>query len=73
MRGIKTFKTDVKTTIDVRHENGIFKVPAVLGEKFVFTPDPKGEFELVFYEKRRMRAFLKEHGFSFLMRENNRK
>ncbi len=49
--------------IKVVKENGIFKVPADLITGFVLVPVPDGRLNLFFWEKNRMKRFLRGHGF----------
>lgn len=50
--------------ITVTQENGIFRVPAELTSGFILIPEPDGKLNLFFWEKRRMRRFLKVYGFT---------
>lgn len=50
--------------ITVTRENGIFRVPADFVEGFVLVPRPDGKLNLFFWEKNRMRRFLRNHGFT---------
>ena len=50
--------------ITVVQENGVFRVPADFANGFVLVPVPDGKLNLFFWEKSRMRRFLKNHGFS---------
>jgi len=50
--------------IAVVQENGIFRVPADLAEGFALVPTPDGKLNLFFWERNRMRRFLRHHGFT---------
>lgn len=49
--------------IEVRNEDGVFKVPADFKEGFKLVPRPSGRLSLVFWDRGRMRRFLRSHGF----------
>ncbi len=49
--------------IAVMKENGVFRVPADFAQGFILVPVPEGKLNLFFWEKNRMRRFLKHHGF----------
>jgi len=49
--------------IAVMKENGVFRVPADFAQGFMLVPVPEGKLNLFFWEKNRMRRFLKHHGF----------
>lgn len=50
--------------ITVTQEKGIFRVSADFAEGFVLVPRPDGKLNLFFWEKNRMRRFLRNHGFT---------
>ena len=50
--------------IEVIQENGVFRVPADFASGFVLVPVPDGKLNLFFWEKNRMRRFLRHHGFA---------
>lgn len=50
--------------IEVVHENGIFRVSADFASGFVLVPAPDGKMNLFFWEKNRMKRFLRHHGFA---------
>jgi len=51
------------TDIIVRHEDGVFKVPADFNDRFKLVPRPSGNLNLVFWERSRMRKYLKTFGY----------
>lgn len=59
-----TGKPKTFASIEVRRENGVFKVPADFAKGFNLVPMPGGKMSLSFWEKKRMKMFLKRHGFA---------
>lgn len=49
--------------INVRKENGFFKVPADFQAGFTLVPEPCGRLSLVFCNAHRMRRYLRNYGF----------
>jgi hypothetical protein len=50
--------------IEVKKENGVFKVPADFMEGFELVPRPEGKLSLVFWDRSRMRRYLRNYGFT---------
>ncbi|MBI4690824.1 MAG: hypothetical protein HY754_11270 [Nitrospirae bacterium] len=50
--------------IAVVQENGVFRVPADFAGGFILVPRPEGRLNLFFWERNRMRRFLRNYGFT---------
>jgi len=60
-----------ETEIEVIERNGVFMVPAVLEDNFVFVPNPRGNMSLVFWDERCLRLFLESYGFTPIIVHKN--
>ncbi len=49
--------------IDVKEQNGIYRVSADFSKGFQFVPSPEGDIMLAFWDEQRLKVFLKHFGF----------
>lgn len=49
--------------IGVTREKGLFRVPADFNELLRLVPKPEGSLNLFFHNPKRMKTFLRQHGY----------